>query len=60
MAATTQTDINTLQTTINADGTLKDAQKAKAQTLLYSLSRVLFENASAHPYKGFAGSNPQS
>jgi hypothetical protein len=53
--AVAQSDLNTLQTTVNADGTLSNAQKAQTQGLLYAVSRVLFGNASNPPSNGAQG-----
>ena len=53
--AVAQSDLNTLQTTVNADGTLSNAQKAQTQSLLFALSRVLFGNSSNPPSNGSNG-----
>jgi hypothetical protein len=41
MAATTQAHIDTLQSQVEQDGTLSNAQKAQAQGLLFALARVV-------------------
>jgi hypothetical protein len=42
MAATTQANIDTLQSIVEADNTITNAKKAQVQGLLYSVAVILF------------------
>jgi hypothetical protein len=51
--AVTQNDINTLQNTIEADGTVPAGVKGQVQGLLYTVSKMIFGNASNPPKNGY-------